>query len=374
MLRYISIALRMLLCTAGAAALLYVLSYPYSLVPPDPAADYAKGLTSQDFRPWLWLAPLLFMEIVCIAGPRKNLVWFTSLLLVMGAALVAWPVLTAHYPELVHPMFDYDDGKLAQGMIYMFCVLGITMFTRLVVLRFLYPPAPPENENDINHVDADVLDPSTGKTVKEILATPQKAAPHFLFGDADEQRLSTFRAILRRIQRLSNWKTAAWLCLISAILLWFFLFPQPDEEQALKRDLATMYHYVKLPDGSRKATFPAVHAAYRVMKHISDHELFANFSKQQAEKWLELNQVPEAYRKQLRDESDLSVASVDDIFDSRTRFLTISDGRRIALLYIRTNKEGDIINISEVQDSGWNARADDLRRRFGTATSRNYYY
>ena len=374
MLRFISIALRMILCTAGAAVLLYVLSYPDSIMPDNPALDYVQGITYYDFKPWMWLAPFLFMEVVSVAGPRRNLVWFTSLLVVMGLALIAWPVLTATCPELVHPTFEYEDGKLAQGMIYMFCVLGLTMFTRLVVLRFLYPPEPEENENDINSVEADVLDPASALTVREILANPKKAKPHFLFGAADEQRLSGFRAILRRLQRLSNWKTAGWLTLITLVVGWFFFFPQPTAEQALQRDMRTMYQYVKMPDGTRRATFPAVHAAYRVMKHIADGELFANFTRQQAEQWLRLSAVPAAYRAQLRDESDLSVASVDDIFDSRTRFLTVTDGKRITVLYIRTNKEGDIINIAEAQDAGWNARADDIRRRFGSASSNPYYY
>ena len=374
MLRFISIAMRMILCTAGAVALLYVLSYPDSIMPANPALDYVQGITYYDFKPWMWLAPFLFMELVSVAGPRRNLVWFSSLLLVMGTALVAWPVLTATCPELVHPTFEYEDGKLAKGMLYMFCVLGITMFTRLVVLRFLYPPEPVEIADDINSVDADILDPSKALTVKEILANPKKAKPNFLFGGADEERLSLYRAILRRLRMLSNWKTAGWLTLIAAIIGWFFLFPQPTPEQALQRDMRTMYQYVKLPDGTRRATFPAVHAAYRVMKHISDNELFANTPKVKAEQWLGLQNVPVSYRTQLRDESDLDIASVDSIFDSRTRFLTVTDGKRVAVLYIRTNQEGDIINISEVQDAGWNAKADDIRRRFGSASSRSYYY
>ncbi|MBR5895868.1 MAG: hypothetical protein IKZ13_10040 [Akkermansia sp.] len=373
MLRFISIALRMILCTAGAAVLLYVLSYPDSLMPANPALDYVQGITYYDFKPWMWLAPFLFMELVSIAGPRRNLVWFTALFTIIGLTLIAWPVLTATCPELVHPTFEYEDGKLAQGLIYMFCVLGITAFTRLVVLRFLYPPET-EIDDDINNVDADVLDPSKALTVREILANPRKAKPHFLFGDADQERLSTIRAILRRLQRLSNWQNAGWLTLIALILCWFFFFPQPTEAQALQRDRNTMYRYVKMPDGTRRATFPAVHAAYRYMKHLADTDALAGLSKTQAEKLLQLQTVPEAYRSQLRDESDISIASVDDIFDSRTRFLTISDGRRVAVLYIRTNQEGDIINIAEVQDAGWNAKADDIRKRFGTASSRSYYY
>ena len=363
----------MLLCTAGAVGLLYVFSYPDSLMPANPALDYVQGITYYDFKPIMWVVPFLFMELVSVAGPRKNLVWFTSLLVVICGALIAWPVLTAICPELVHPTFEYEDGKLAQGMIYMLCVLFFTMFTRLMVLRFLYPPEE-NNESDINNVDAAVLDPAKGLTVKEILANPQKANPHFLFGEADHERLSGFRSILRRLQRLSNWRTATWATLALLIALWFCFFPQPSEEQALQRDMRTMYHYTKAADGTRRATFPAVHAAYRVMKHIADTESLAGLSKTAAEKRLGLDSVPAAYRAQLRDESDLSIPSVDDIFDSRTRFLTVTDGRRIAVLYVRTNEAGDTINIAEVQDAGWNAKADDIRRRFGTASSRGYYY
>lgn len=373
MLRFISIALRMILCTVGAAVLLYVLSYPDSIMPANPALDYVQGLTYYDFKPWMWLVPFLFMELVSVAGPRRNLVWFTSLYVVMGVALIAWPLLTATCPELVHPTFEYEDGKLAQGMLYMICVLALTLFTRLVVLRFLYPPAPAE-ESDINNVDATVLDPSKALTVHEILANPQKPTPNFLFGEADQERLGTFRAILRRLQRLSNAKNTGWAILIIAITLWFWCYPQPTAEEAYRRDLRTMYQYHKKQDGTRVATFPAVHAAYRVMKQVADGEKLAGMSLPQAEKYLGIDAVPAAYRSVIRDSSDISIASVDDIFDSRTRFLTVTDGRRMAVLYIRTNEAGDVINIAEVQDAGWNAKADDIRRRFGTASSRSYYY
>ena len=56
---------------------------------------------------------------------------------------------------------------------------------------------------------------------------------------------------------------------------------------------------------------------------------------------------------------------MDDTFLSRTRFLTVTDGTRWAVLFIRTNEAGDIINIAEVQDAGWNAIADELRRQYG---------
>lgn len=373
MLRFLSIATRMILCTAGAFAMLFTFSYPDSIMPANPALDYVQGITYYDFKPIIWVVPFLFMELVSVAGPRRNLVWFTALLIAIGATLIAWPVLTANTPELVYPTFEYEDGKLAQGIIYMFCMLLFTLFTRKMVFRFLYPPQNTD-ESDINNVDAAVLDPAKGLTVREIIENPKKANPHFLFGEADHERLSTFGAILRRLRRLGNIRTAAWVTLILLIALWFFLYPQPNAEQALQRDFKTMYQYHKHTPGHTIATFPAVHAAYRVMKHISDTEALAGMSKAEAEKFLHLDKVSPAYRAQLRDESDISVASVDDIFDSRTRFLTVTDGKRMAVLYIRTAEDGDTINIAEVQDAGWNAKADDIRRRFGTASSRGYYY
>ena len=42
----------------------------------------------------------------------------------------------------------------------------------------------------------------------------------------------------------------------------------------------------------------------------------------------------------------------------------------------KSNKEfwSEANDLAEAQDAGWNAKADDIRRRFGTASSRSYYY
>ena len=179
------------------------------------------------------------------------------------------------------------------------------------------------------------------------------------------ERVTGFRAIIRRYFLRKRVRVAILCVLLALSAGWFVLYPQPTEEEALQRDLAAMYATRTLPGGYTVATGAAVHAAYRVMDYISRHEVFAGMTPQQAEEWLQLDRVPAAYRRQLRDERDIDLPSVDSLFESRDRFLTVTDGRRICVLYIRTNAEGDRINIAEVQDAGWDAVADDNRRRYG---------
>lgn len=382
MFRLFSILTRILLVAAGGAVLLLAFSYPDSIIPPDPAMDYPHELALYDFRDYVWLAPWLFMELVCLMGPRRNLVWFWGLGLVLAAGIILWPVAEASAPELVHPTFSYEDGKLAAGMGWMGILLLISLFVRCVLLRFLFPEPPPEREDyDKGHVDAAVLDPARARTVAEIAANPSRVNPHFLFGEADMGLIARFCGILRHLHQIRLVKYAAFALAAALLAAWFFLYPQPTPQQALERDLSKMYEHTEV-NGHMRATVPAVHAAYRVMRHIADHECFAGFTRQQAEQWLRLDKVPADYRDKIRDESYLILPFARDEFESRTRFLTISTGPntgegqqasgRTAVLYIRTNEEGTIINISEVQENGWNKKADlnrwavsvDLNTRF----------
>lgn len=355
------ILIRILLVALCAAAMLYALSYPDSLIPPDPAQEYATETTLHTFKPYLWALPWILMEIFAMAGPRRNLVWFTGLGLVLILTVLAWPVIQASTPELVHPTFDYEDGKLAAGLTGLLILLGVSVFIRCVLLRFLFPP-PPRDDNEAIHLESSVLNPQTARTVKEIAADHIKVSPHFLYKDADEGLLARFRLLLLRLNQLRARKTAVIIIGLGLLLAWFALYPQPTEQEALQRDIARMYDCVPTQTGY-KATTPAVHAAYRVMSHISDHELFAGYTRQQAEQWLHLDKAhPAAYKKQLRDESELQLEYADNDFESRTRFLTVTDGVRTAILYIRTNAAGDKINISEAFAHGWNLEADRQRK------------
>ena len=367
----LTLALRILLSVLGAAALLYVFSYPDSIIPRSLMEEELEDehLSRYALKPLLFLLPLVFMELVSLCGNRRNLVWFSGLIGVLLAAVAAWPVLTAYRPELVHPTFGFEDGKLAHGMLCYCVLVGCSLLVRVTLLSYLfkYYRSPDDEEASSGDVDAAELDPENALTVREIAANPAKAKPRFLFQEIDFGRIRSFHELMASLlgrRRRTRYAITAGLVLLVG---WVLLFPQPSPKQALQRDLAAMYatgH--RTANGTYLATHRAVHAAYRVMDYISAHESFAGFTREQAEKWLHLDRAPADYRRQLRDEGELTLASVDDTFESRDRFLTVTDGTRWAVLFIRTNEAGDTINIAEVQDAGWNAIADELRREYGT--------
>lgn len=377
MLGKLTLGMRILLSLLGAAAVLYTFSYPDSIIP--------RSLEEQDLeagtisiyaaKPLLFLLPLAFMELASLLGPRRNLVWFSGLLGVLAAAVAAWPVLTATRPELVHPTFGFEDGKLAQGLLYYCVLVACSLVLRAVLLSYLFKYYRAVDEDCSGEVDADLLDPAKGLTVQQIAALPRPPKARFLFGEIDFQRIRSFHELMRAMlgrRRIMRYAAAAAMLLLGG---WFFLYPQPTPQQALERDLQAMYATAApaRPGAMQLATTRAVHAAYRVMEHISDHESFAGFSRAQAEKWLRLSSVPESYRRQLRDERDITLPSVDDTFESRDRFLTVTDGTRWAVLFIRTDESGQTINLAEVQDAGWNAIADELRRLYGTEWRGAYF-
>lgn len=368
MLQTLTTLLRLLLTTVGALALLITLSYPDTILPPSLDIEYVTELTVYDFKPYMWLLPLLFMELVSIAGKRRNAVWFSGLGIAMLAGVIAWPVLRAHAPEWVERTLPFEDGKLPVGLGYMCLIFFGSILFRLVLLAYLFKEPRPE-EDDPTMMDAAVLDPSKARTVREIAANPLQVQPRFLFGEADHALISRFYALVARLRR-AKWVQACWVGAAAAgVVAWFFLYPRPTEQQALRRDMDAMLECRRLPDGRWLATRRAVHAAYRVMSYIADHDVFDGMSFEQATKWLRVSRAPEAYRRQLMDRSDISLPSVDDLFESRTRFFTVQDGQHIAVLYIRTDASGEKITIAEVQDAGWNAVMDDRRRRFGRDVS-----
>ncbi len=364
----IATTFRYLLAIAAAAALLFTLSYPDSLLPPDPYVADIDGVTAYTFKPVIWLLPLLLLEAICLAGAQRNRVWFTSLLTVGIGAFAAWPVLQAWRPELVHPMLDFEDVKLATGLGYFAIIAFGSVLFRLVLLAYCFRPHD-EWMNSESDIDAAVLDPAKARTVREIAADTTRAQPRFLFGEADQGIIERFRLLMGKLWRRSLRRHLLLASALLALLLWFFLYPQPTEEEARERDFAAMY---ETDASGLRATPRAVHAAYRVMKSAAERESLAGMPFPEAEAWMKLDAVSEAYRRVLRNENAPEPASLDPVFESRTPFLTVTDGRRTAALYVRTNYEGDRITIAEVVDAGWNAVADDLRRRFGYDWRMNY--
>lgn len=356
--------MRCVLTFAGAVALLFTLSYPDLLLPPNPNVQDIRHFNIYDLKPVLWVFPLLFMELVSSMGSRRNVVWFSCLAAVWIGGFIAWPLLLRYAPEWVEPTLPFEDGKLPVGMGYLAIIIFGSVLFRYVLLAYLFRTRRVEDD-DSTMMEAEVLDPSKGRTVQQIIADPPRVAPKFIFGEADSALISRFYRLVHRLRRMRHLKAGLLGLAAAALVGWFWLYPRPTQQEALQRDLAAMYECRLMPDGTYRATYRAVHAAYRVMKYISDKELFAGKTLSQAERWLRVERAPEAYRKQLLDASDISLPSVDNLFESRTRFFTVTDGRRIAVLYIRTGMDSNVINIAEVQDAGWNAIMDVRRRIFG---------
>lgn len=357
-----------LLSLTAAAALLICLSYPDSVIPPDPAKEYLTTFTWYRLRGYVWALPLAAGVIVSL-GPCFWRVWFRGMLTAGIAAFLAYPVLLAEMPEWVHPTMSYQGGMLATGLLY-FGIILLAAFLLFLLLRFLFPL--PDEHEESGTQDAAVLDPEHALTVREIAAAPKPAAPKFRFGDADLSVVQRFRSIWRRFMIRHIGRQVALLLGILAAVGWFFLYPQPTEEEALQRDLQRMKeHY--LWKTTPMATRAAVHAGFRVMVYISDHESFAGMTRKEAEAWLGLDDMKDAdYRAALRDKSDVELPSVNSAFESRERFLTLRDRfGHWAVLYIRTDAGGEHINIAEVQDAGWDPIADSERRRMGNDWFRN---
>ncbi len=365
MMNKLFILLRFLLCLPGAAALLYSFSYPDAILPPNPAMEEQTGVHLYALKPFIWMLPVLYMELVSGCGSRRNLVWFGSLFTVFGVALVVYPVLAAHWPEYVEPTFTYQGGMLSTGLTHYLAFLAVTFCFRLVLLNYMFPPEDFQAQMEVGFVSASVLDPANARTVKEIAADTKAPKHHFQFKPGDSRMALRWKLIMRRLFVRSLVANSCIAGSILLLLLWFFLYPQPTAEEAMQRDKARMFEHNVTQHGYPVATKAAVHAAARVMKFISDTEALGGMSRAEAEAWLGLNSVPDTYRAWLRDERDIDLPSTNSLYENRTRFLTVTNGRFICVLYIRTNPADESIVVAELQDAGWDAVADENRRRMG---------
>ena len=368
----ILLVLRFLFCLLGAGALLWALSFPDAIVPPDPAMEEAEGLTLYSLRPLIWVVPVLFMEMVSCCGPRRNLVWFSALFTVLVLALVAYPLLAAWRPEYVEPTFTYQGGMLTTGLWRYAAFTGISFAIRKMLLAYMFPAQDLQEQLEVGFVSATALNPATARTVREIAAEAKPERPNFQFKAGDQRNALRFRLIVQRMllrSRVANIGIGIGALLLA---LWCACFPSPTPEEALQRDLHLMLQYRPAANGYPLSTSAAVHAAARVMKHISDFESFAGMSPAEAEQWLGLDQLPETARTWMRDSRAIELDSTNSMHENRTRFLTITDGRHFCVLYVRTNEADGSIIISEFQDAGWDAVADENRRRTGTDWSALY--
>lgn len=403
---YMSIGIRMIVTAIGAWLLMLVISYPSTLIAQEPLItlphiDHAFLL---EWKDWLWVAPWLLMEIAAMAGPRRNLVWFGGLLGCMALTALAYPVIQATRPELIHPHFHewvhatslkedleqisilaenspYRDKCLSYGFTVMWALVGLSVFVRVVVLSYFMKISTVRDENEINSVDVEDISPNaeSARTVKEIAADAQKVKPDFKFGEADHGLVAHLRDLLQRMQYLRTIKGICWLSTVLVIILWFFLYPQPDAQQALERDLTAMYETTTDADGNEIGTNRAVHAALRVMKFATDNRCIDNISVADAEKWLRLDQASDAYRATIRNENIGELEFLPDRLRTNVpyaRFLTITDGRHhaVMVLNLRTNEVDPAtdapliqpdtpVNFPQFFEFGWD-KEQDLRRSY----------
>lgn len=403
---YMSIGIRMIVTAMGAWGLMLVISFPSVLIAQEPLIiipDVSQEVLLE-WKNWLWVAPWLLMELAALAGPRRNLVWFGGLLGAMALATLAYPIIQATRPELIHPHFydwvhatslkeeseqisilaensPYRDKCLAYGFSIMWALVGLSVFVRIVVLSYFMKISTVRDENEINSVDvADISpDAESARTVKEIAADAQKVKPEFRFGEADHSLVAHLRNLLARIQYLRTVKGICWLSAVLAMVLWFMLYPQPNEQQALERDLEAMYETTTDADGNEIGTNRAVYAALRVMKYAADNSSIDNMSVADAEKWLHVERASEAYRATIRNEKIGELEFLPDRLRTNVpyaRFLTISDGRHhaVMVLNLRTNEtdpatEAPLIqpqipvNFPQYFEFGWD-KEQDLRRAY----------
>lgn len=358
-----------LLTLGAAAALLACLAYPDAVVPPDPAKEYLGDWSFYALRGYVWVLPLAVSVFTAALSGRFFRCWFAAVGGLWLAALLACPVLRALQPEWVSPSLPFQGAMLPGGLGYMAIVLFGGYLLQLL-MRFLFPEPEPQPAGE----DAAVLDPAKARTVQQIAAAPLRPQPKFLFGEADGTLVARFGRVWRALVWRHRGRFALYAAAVAAVVLWLLCYPQPTAQEALARDLRVMKCFERDGAGRPRPTRAAVHAALRVMEHISDTECFAGMTRGEAEAWLGLDELPEDYRAQLRDASDLSIPSVDNAFESRERFLTLCDRYgHMALLYIRTDASGERINVSEVQDAGWNAVYDAERRRMGTGWRRSFF-
>jgi len=357
--------LRLLCSILCAAGMLYAFSFPDSLLPYEASSNVTGEISLYKWRGLAFLLPWLMMELVSLAGDRRNVVWFSGIFSVFIGCFLLWPLMEIFRPEWLWPTFSYEDGKLSMGLCYLaIFTLGSLLF-RCGLLRYFFPE--PLALYEGNDVDIEMLDVDTARSVREIAQSPVISKPRFLFGDADQGIVTRFLELTRRFLAKRRMRFMFITVAVGGGLLWFVSLPLlfNSAEQRIRRDKLMMLDFEADGKGGLRATHAAVHAAVRVMENISEYERLMGMSTKRAERYLGLARADALYLKQLRDESDLPLRSAEDIFYSRTRFLTVSDGQRSAILFVRHNEKGDKITVSEFQDEGWNSEVDAIRRNIG---------
>ncbi len=403
--KYTGIGVRILITALGAVLLMLVAAYPSALIAQEPyiTLPWVSHAFLLEWKNWLWVAPWLLMEIAAIAGPRRNLVWYSGLVGVIVLTMLAYPIIQATRPELIHQHFSekvyqltleevrekitiladnspYLDRCLEFGLAILWAVLGLSLFIRTVVLGYFISINEKQPENEFNTIDMADIAPNAenARTVKEIAADGKKIKSNFKFGEADHNLVAYLRRILKRLQYLRTIKGLCWLSAVLFVVLWFFLYPQPTQDEALARDLKAMYETTTDAEGNEIGTTRAVYAAMRVLQHIEEKNIFEGMTVAEAEKWLRMEQASDAYRETIRTEglkeaefTPLKIRTLQSP-NPRAHFMTITDGRHHAVMLffiyntaLTSDKESipplkpnHVISYTYSYEFGWDKKRD----------------
>lgn len=350
--------LRAFLVAFLSLAAVVLAAWPDWILPPAEIAQSPHRVALEHLHEWMWLIPIVLMEFVAGAGKRRNQAWFAGLLTAWALVILAMPVLRWYAPELVMKSHPSENAMLYPVAFGMTVFVAASLFFRLTVLKYLFPP--PSSSDEAGYYVSDDLTMGPARTVQEIAANPPRRRKYFLFGTVDEEKMRGWGMAGKAAMALlrSRVRLAAAFCAL--LLVWNvgFFYVSGGSGGERQRDLERLGEF-RLKDGSRVATNRAVHAAYRLFGEIDARKLFGGKSEREMEQYLRLDAWDPAYREQAR-------RPVEEIFSIRERWLTIDDGLKKVDLYLYRNKDTGLTNQAERDEKGWDPRFDDYRSRLGT--------
>lgn len=357
-----SLALRSFLVACFALLAVVLAAFPDWVLPQAEIAASMHRVAMEHVHNWMWLLPLLAMEVVAALGAHRNRAWFTGLLAAWVLVVLALPVLRWYAPELVTRTHPAENVKLYPVVFGMTVFVAVSLFFRLTILRYMFPPCSPSDESGF-YVGEDLT--MSPRTVQEIVASPPRRRKYFLFGMVDEEKLRRWgiagKAALALFRSRVQWAMAG--CVL--LLVWnvVFFYAAGGSEGERERDLERLGEFRRTPEGGMRATSRATHAAYRLFGDIDKRQLFNGKSREEMVQFLRLDSWDPAYRKQ-------AMEPLDELYSLRERWLTIDDGSKKADLFLYLDKKTGLVVQAERDEKGWDPSLDDYRSRLGVDLGR----
>lgn len=351
------LALRSLLVACFALLAVVLAAYPDWVLPQAEIAASAHRVAMGHLHDWMWLIPVVLMEVVAALGSCRNRAWFTGLLAAWVLVILALPVLRWYAPELVMRAHPSENVMLYPVAFGMTVFVAASLFFRLTILRYMFPPHSPSDESGF-YVGEDLT--MSPRTVQEIVASPPRRRKYFLFGMVDEEQLRHWGLAGKAALALLRMRTQLVLAACVLLLVWnvgvFYATGGSAGER--NRDRERLGEFVRSQGGEMVATSRAVHAAYRLFGDIDKNRLFIGKSREEMAHYLRLDSWDPAYRKQ-------ATEPFDELYSLRERWLTIDDGSKKADLFLYLDKKTGLAVQAERDEKGWDPRLDDYRSRLG---------